>query len=829
MAPSAVSSGGLVIQVIDLFRSFRLETGINDNPSGIATSLVAIGLIPSAPLDPTLAISTRALKFFDAMHLRCPHLLAQAFVKGLCVLHDAPYQPYFLCQFSISYDIYIQIKNGVQSRVNEALERGGDWRLRNVCPGCTYRLEGEDSLVFSMLVTMDGNDSLKRVLRKTTMYNDDGQPVYTSNETPDSRKVLGNYYLSRERVDKWVKDRIRQTVPLHLSEDQEENPCVSRWSNMVNELTARMWAVFNETGIFLALCRHGFVLVAVDMVQSGEMAKYPLSIVESLLDVFGSGIGGGYDIGCKFKTTLAGSELGPHAQSLGYTPLVGSFHGHAHNRLCQLSHLATYVKGLGLEDLEGCERFFLRSNALAASTRHTSPFHRQQQIVEYMKYTDTFETSQNLSLFTFFFIPVFSTQGFVNPGEFLVQNYCQALRIIEGESTLLKKMEKQGIQDGKVFEKWLEEERAYLKGLSQEPIEETMAMEYYQSLVDLKSCREKVKVIHTTYVKYDTTLPAPGILAGPPSKLSARKSTPEKQLKHAEEQEQRLLDKVQFLEQRLELEGERWTESSPGFQQAAVLVSKRRYQRSLDELEQLVVSRVFELTRMNLSQTGYKLRKHIAKALQSRSHGLANALKKYNVAANAMTPKAPTLSWNNVVEYAFLADFDLLRDCRQDICERPWAQPANRVLMDTYFRIQRAYEEIQRLNVEIHCVITHAVDEEAFLLAKEQEIRQSDRLLSHQICRYCIVRTQFNGLHLKRFKKLLSLRGFSGTLIPGVGVLTQIQRHGLSADLGARGNLGTQCHHDMEIAEQDLEEGEHDEQVEQELGDDLEALIAVLS
>lgn len=117
------------------------------------------------------------------------------------------------------------------------------------------------------------------------------------------------------------------------------------------------------------------------------------------MDAFGSRIGGGYDIGCKFKTTLANSELGEQAQTLEYTALVGSFHGHAHNRLCQLSHLATYVEGMGLEDLEGCERFFSKSNALAASTRHASAFHRQQTITEYLKNTDAMETSQNLSTF----------------------------------------------------------------------------------------------------------------------------------------------------------------------------------------------------------------------------------------------------------------------------------------------------------------------------------------------------------------------------------------------------------------------------------------------
>jgi hypothetical protein len=40
---------------------------------------------------------------------------------------------------------------------------------------------------------------------------------------------------------------------------------------MKSHVTSRMHSVFDETGIFLALCRHGFVLLIVDMVQSGEM------------------------------------------------------------------------------------------------------------------------------------------------------------------------------------------------------------------------------------------------------------------------------------------------------------------------------------------------------------------------------------------------------------------------------------------------------------------------------------------------------------------------------------------------------------------------------
>jgi hypothetical protein len=128
-------------------------------------------------------------------------------------------------------------------------------------------------------------------------------------------------------------------------------------------------------------------------------AKYPLAVVAKLLDVFGGNLGGGYDIGCQFKTTLNSSTLGPLARSLNHTCLVGAFHGHAHRRLCQLVSLTTYIKGLGIEDLETCERTFSKSNSLASSLRYASVFHRQQSIDSYFEHNDNFEVYANLCKF----------------------------------------------------------------------------------------------------------------------------------------------------------------------------------------------------------------------------------------------------------------------------------------------------------------------------------------------------------------------------------------------------------------------------------------------
>ena len=130
-------------------------------------------------------------------------------------------------------------------------------------------------------------------------------------------------------------------------------------------------------------------------------AKYPLTVVSRLLDAFGKGLGSGYNIGCKFKTTLSRSSLTEPARLLAHTSLIGSFHRHAHGCLCQLDHLATYVEGLGLEDLEGCKHTFSKSTALASTVRYSWIFHCQQAIANYFEHNDEYNVYGNLCVYIF--------------------------------------------------------------------------------------------------------------------------------------------------------------------------------------------------------------------------------------------------------------------------------------------------------------------------------------------------------------------------------------------------------------------------------------------
>jgi hypothetical protein len=240
--------------------------------------------MPCAPYSPTTAIAINALEFYRIIHLCCPHISIRAFVKTICDLHCSPFKSYLSRQFSISFDLYLSIRTYVDEKVQQTLKRDSpDWRLRHACPSCTYVLEDEPNLKFNMLYTVDGNDSLKRIIRReTTVIADSSSNVPilgNSSELTDMRRAGKGLYLTNEQVDQWSTEMLKAICPTYVEDDTDQNPCAERWRNMRTELTAKMWGIFEETGLFLALCRHGFVLLLVDMVRSGELYVFPLSYV----------------------------------------------------------------------------------------------------------------------------------------------------------------------------------------------------------------------------------------------------------------------------------------------------------------------------------------------------------------------------------------------------------------------------------------------------------------------------------------------------------------------------------------------------------------------
>jgi hypothetical protein len=96
------------------------------------------------------------------------------------------------------------------------------------------------------------------------------------------------------------------------------------------------------------------------------------------------------------------------------------------------------------------------------------------------------------------------------------------------------------------------------------------------------------------------------------------------------------MNRADDAERQLRVES-RWTPGDPRYIEALTYVKNRTFIRVVENLEGLVVQRLFELSKANLAttgvslnvrilmidvkaSTGYKMRKHISKAFRSHSH-----------------------------------------------------------------------------------------------------------------------------------------------------------------------------------------------------------------
>ncbi|KAG2144174.1 uncharacterized protein EDB93DRAFT_1241327 [Suillus bovinus] len=159
----------------------------------------------------------------------------------------------------------------------------------------------------------------------------------------------------------------------------------------------------------------------------------------------------------------------------------------------------------------------------------------------------------------------------------------------------------------------------------------------------------------------------------------------------------------------------RWiigSEESSHFKEEATL---GKYCAALDELECLVVMRLFELSKLSLSGTG------LDKALQQHSDTICNAINHYNIA------------WKHIVDYSFLGEFDLLHNSHTDIQSHDWAKPAHHKATTKYFKLFQAHEEITQLNVEVCCLHTAIHDETAETSFVINNLLVSDSLLAAEL------------------------------------------------------------------------------------------------
>lgn len=315
-------------------------------------------------------------------------------------------------------------------------------------------------------------------------------------------------------------------------------------------------------------------------------AKYPLAVTAKALEVFDSAHIQAYDIGCSYGETIARSSLSEEFTSRGCRSCVNAFHGYTHNYACQCKHHPNVIEGMGLEDLETLERIFSQSNHLASITRYASPYRRHLYIDQYFTQWDD--------------------EKYANISQHIFDRLVQAAEIINTEAVpLAESMAANGL-DLEMVKKWYDEEREYFENVGKELPWDIHAMAYVEALQDLRGTKETLERNTNMFLAsvpsdYQWSAPATGPINYSKETSNTRKAETSRRL--ARERHEAALREVERLEVQMSIM-KRWEPTDPQYIKTAQYMSQRRYHRALENLQRLVVQRLFELHKLNLQHTG---------------------------------------------------------------------------------------------------------------------------------------------------------------------------------------------------------------------------------
>ncbi|KAF8120559.1 hypothetical protein EV363DRAFT_1189218 [Boletus edulis] len=256
--------------------------------------------------------------------------------------------------------------------------------------------------------------------------------------------------------------------------------------------------------------------------------------------------------------------------------MVGAFHGHAHNRQCQLKWHPMYIPGTGHTEGEGCEHVFSASNALARGTRHASSFHRHQAIEQHFAFWDM--------------------DKYAALSTFLRNHYREALKAVRTLDAELSVIRNELNLTDDHFRQFHEAEKRYFAELKEPPHEEHLKIQYVEILDELAECQNEWNLARATANSVRTRVANDQIFITI-FHACKRIDIAYAKLQNAETQ-------AGHMELQLQIE-ERWVIGGEQYMHYKQEASMGKYRAALDELERLVVMRLFELSKMSLSGTGY--------------------------------------------------------------------------------------------------------------------------------------------------------------------------------------------------------------------------------
>ncbi|KAG2067454.1 hypothetical protein BDR04DRAFT_1129600 [Suillus decipiens] len=180
--------------------------------------------------------------------------------------------------------------------------------------------------------------------------------------------------------------------------------------------------------------------------------------------------------------------------------------------------------------------------------------------------------------------------------------------------------------------------------------------------------------------------------------------------------------------------------------QAVRYSQEHQFIHSVEELEGLVFQRLFELSKVNLAGTGYKMRK----------------------LAPSQNPPHPVLDYSKIVRYASLGEFSVLKYSCHNILTKPWTVSANHEMAAKYFKLVQSHEEIVQLNVKIKHLQSWVEHKDRTMLEAIDSLLADDpdSSLIAELKTLYAKRHRINNNHHKRLQQIYTLHRYTGEHLP---------------------------------------------------------------
>ena len=166
-----------------------------------------------------------------------------------------------------------------------------------------------------------------------------------------------------------------------------------------------------------------------------------------------------------------------------------------------------------------------------------------------------------------------------------------------------------------------------------------------------------------------------------------------------------------------------------------------------------------------------------------------------------LDPPAPPVTWEEITEYTFVGEFDLLRITRSDIRKEKWTQQAYRAAAVTYFKTCRAREELQRLNIEVRRLQAFIREEAAHMDTVIERLSVDNPSLADELRYRWTLCSSINSLHLQRLRQLECQPYYTGSreLEVNVGNVAVFQLGSVSHSLEEEDQMAAENEQDQEF------------------------------